>query len=491
MNLMSKCLQMMVPALILGFSLQANAETRQLSQSDLAADGEPVVLAAEGCNRAFHFSVNRAELRDVHAGHAAPPGQHWLVLDLAVENRMPVDLLYDLDYREDLLVASLSRQFYLLVNGRQVARRTLFENDEASAMPNDFILSYWGDRVEGRVVYPVPEAGVETLSLHYYHDQYTPAVVALLGEVVDETTQSPSQPVQTNDLMEIGVFGVEIASVWNGKEAADGMSWLAVDLRGRGHWSIDADALALDRQASPGERVRLPKVMEYVQAGGLLQVVADGENAYIRSDGLSTLSDEPPFLPDAMAGGRAVFQVPENADSLMLEVHFPEFRGPGIDEPIPDSMIFALRGDTVQPEHDDPLDRIEDEPTPLTLHGFKRVREFSEHRALTGESLLVLDASMRNTSPVGGMMKISDRIDLFTRDGARIELLGIYNRGPMKLSEPFWLPVGGSPRRFNLIYRLPIDAEVAELAYRGVSINTSLKLHDDPAETGIRLPVGQ
>ncbi len=461
-------------ALILG-GIAMGAEPQWLSPADLSAEGKSVSLAAEGCNRAFHFSINRAELRAEYAGHGAPPGQRWLVLDLAVESRMPVDLLYDLDYPEDLLVASLSRQFYLLVNRRQVARRVLFD-DDASAIPNNFVLAQWGQRVAGRVVYPVPEAGLETLSLHYYHDQYAPVAITLLGPGEVEPVPAPAQPVQANDLMEIGMFGTEFASDWNGQEADEGMIWLAVDLRGRGHWSIGADALALDRNASPDERVRMAKVMEYVEAAGLLQVVADGEHAYVRSQAHSTLPENPPFLPDAMAGGQALFQVPEDAASLVLEVHFPEFRGPEIDEPIPDSMRFALRGSTAKTATESVLAQIDDEPTPLTFHQALQVERFGPHRASTGETLLVLDASMRNTSPVGGMMSISGRLDLTTADGERIEWVGIYNRGRIKLAEPFWLPVGGAPRRFKLIYRLPDNALPIELAYRGVSVNTTMEL---------------
>lgn len=477
MNLLQKRLLALLPALLLCFCLAAQAEQRRLTAADLTAVDEPVALAAEGCNRAFHFSVSQAELRASHAGHAAPTGQRWLVLDLAVENRMPVDLLYDLGYREDILVASLSRQFYLLVNGRQIARRTLFENDGSAAMPNEFVLSGWGERIEGELVYPVPATDVKTLSLNYYHDEYAPVTLTLLGEAADSTTQAPIQPIQSNDLMEIGVFGVESAQKWNGRAAPDGMIWLAVDLRGRGHWSITADALALDREASPEQRVRLPKVMEYVEAQGLLQVVVDSKYAFVRDPELGTLSAEPAFLPDAMAGGVGVFAVPEGAESIVLQVHFPEFRGPGIDEPIPESMIFALEGPQVAPESEETAGSlIEDVPTPFTLHGVERTEAYADHAAGPDEQLLIVDASMRNTSPVGGMMNISTRVDLIIDDGELAEFVGVFNAGPMVLREPFWLPAGGQPRHFHLVFRAAADLSPKALDYRGVSLNTQLTL---------------
>jgi len=476
MDLTSVRVRVLLLALILGFGVLAEAAPGQLNPADLASVGRPIALAAEGCNRAFRFSVSRAELRADHAGHGAPPGQRWLVLDLAVENRMPVDLLYDLDYREDLLVASLSRQLYLLVNGHQVSRRALFGDAEAGAIPNNFVLSRWGEQIEGRMVYAVPAAGVESLSLRYYHDQYAPVVIALLGETAGERPQALDRSVQANDLMEIGVFGVESTREWNGRAAPDGMTWLAVDLRGRGFWSIDADALALDREASPEARVRLPKVMEYVEAQGLLQVVVDGEHAFVRDPELGTLSAEPAFLPDAMAGGVGVFPVPEGSESVMLEVHFPEFRGPGIDEPIPESMMFALEGQRVAPHSGKPLGLIEDVPTPFTLHAVDRTDTFGGVAAPANEQLLVLDASMRNTSAVGGMMSISSRVDLVTDGGELAEFVGIFNAGPMILAEPFWLPAGGDSRRFHLVYRAAEGVVPESLEYRGVSVNTRLAL---------------
>ncbi len=464
--------------LLPGLGRLAAAEPRALNAADLRTLGEPVALAAAGCNRAFHFSISRAELRADYAGHSAPLGQRWLVLDLAVENRMPVDLLYDLDYPEDLLVASMSRQSYLLINGLQVARRTLFGNHDAGAMPNEFVLPRWGEKVEGQIIFPIPEQGIESLSLRYYHDQYAPVVVNLLGNEPGKPYDTGRSDVlfQANGLMEMGVFGAEFSESIQGTPAADGMQWLTVDLRGRSFWTIEADALALERQASPTEKVDLLKVIEYVEAGGLVQVVADGEHAYLRNHELSTLPVEPPFLPDAMAGGQAVFQVPASAESLMLELHFPEFRGPGIDEPIPDSMIFALQGDAIQPVYDDLFGEIADQPTPLSLHGLERMSQFASHRADDGQILLILDASMRNTSQVGGMMNISERIDLMAEDGAAIEFVGLYNRGPVLLEEPFWLPAGGAPRRFRLVYRLPADDKPVELIYRGVSINRTVAL---------------
>lgn len=465
--------------LLLFFSLStshAGELPARLNAVDLELDSSHL-LSAEGCNRALHFRVTGIELQDRYAGHAPPPGQHWLVIDARVENRMPADLLFDLDYREEILIASLQRQFYLLINGKLVTRRVLFDDDE-SAMDDGFVLGQIGQSKSGRLVYPVPAEGVESLSLRYYHDEFAPAVVVLMGQDDGDAASMPasSGSVKSNDLMTIGMMGASFQPDWHGQAAPDGMEWLVVDLRGQGTWVIEADALALNRAAEPAEKINLPKVMEYVQAQGLLTAVADGQYGYPRDLPLSLIPDEPAFLPDAFAGGRAVFPVPTGAESIQLEVHFPEFRGPGIATPIPDSMTFVLRGDPSEVMKADELAGIDDEPTPFTLHALNQLDQFHHHIAGPGQTLIVLDASMRNTSPVGGMMAISSRIDLLTADGSKLELLGAYSRGSAPLAEPFWLPAGGASRRFNLVYRAQADSLPEELAYRGVSINTTVPL---------------
>ncbi len=459
-------------ALILGLSAsQAGELPARLNAVDLELNS-PHSLSAEGCNRALHFRVTGMELRDRYAGHAPPPGQHWLVMDARVENRMPADLLFDLDYREEILIASLQRQLYLLVNGKLVTRRVLFDDDEG-AMENNFVLGQIGHSMGGRLVYPVPAEGIETLSLRYYHDEFAPAIVSLLGQ--EGVASQPSQ-IQTNELMTIGVTGTSFQQEWHGQAAPKGMEWLVVDLRGQGTWTIEADALALDRSADPRDKIELPKVMEYVQAQGLLTAVADGQYAYPRDLSLSLIPDEPAFLPDAFAGGKAVFPVPTDAETIELEVHFPEFRGPGITTPIPNSMTFVLKGGPTSPAHSTALANIEDEPTPFTLHALEQHTQFADYIAEPDQTLIVLDASMRNTSPVGGMMAISSRIDLLTADDSKLELLGAYSRGSVPLAEPFWLPTGGALRRFNLVYRAHANSLPEKLAYRGVSINTTVPL---------------
>lgn len=431
-------------------------------------------LAAEGCNRALHMRVTQWELRDEHGGEQPPPGHRWLVLSLEVESIMPIDLMFDLNYQEAVLIGSLKRQGYLLVNGEQVYRRAELEGD-SDAIADSFVLGRAGATLSGSLVYAVPASGIESLSLHYYHDEYAPLVISLLAgdKRQPDIGREAAQQVEANELMEIGVHSVDLHESWQDRAAPPGMAWLAVDLRGRGLWRTTADALALDRDADPTAEITLPRVMEYVEGQGLLQAVVDTTHGYVRNSELSSLPDNPAWLPDAWAGGMAVYAVPEDAERIELVAYFPEFRAAGITSDIRPPMRFILREGTPPTEDAEPLVLIEDEPTPVTIHALGVRDTFAGHHAGEGKTLVLVEAEMTNLSGTGGMMEVASRFRLQAPQG---ELVAAYQRGPTELVEPFWLPANNEPRRFMLLYRLTALADEIEFEYGGVAVNQVFRL---------------
>ena len=441
----------------------------QPTPGQLEQTAEFDALSIEGCNRAMLFRVSALSVHDQLDGKTPPSGHRWLALDLSVANHMPADLLFDLDYEEAVLIASLVRQMFLLVNGETVYRSV----PELTTLEDNFILPRIGASRSGRVVYPIPESELNSLSLRYYHDQYSPAVLALAGrESLQTTLPGPvAQSIQANDVLSLAVRDSQQVDTWQGQNPPQGMQWLVVDVAGISHWTLQADALALDRDAEVKAKVQLAKAMEYVEARGLLQAVVDGRHGYIREQALGTLPQDPVLLPEAWAGGKAVFPVPRDASRIELVAHYPEFRGQGIDDGIPPTGRFVLlEGDT--PPAPETRLSIADRPTPFSLHSATLVEQFGQHQASRGERLLLVQASMQNSSDTGGMMNISSRLSLKGNNGQSLELLGAYQRGPVKLQEPFWLPAGGEPRAFSLVYRAPQDIDQVSLEYRGVSVNT-------------------
>lgn len=55
-------------------------------------------------------------------------------------------------------------------------------------------------------------------------------------------------------------------------------------------------------------------------------------------------------------------------------------------------------------------------------------------------------------------------------------MVAAYQRGPIELDEPFWLPANDEPRHFMLLYRFAEPAESQEFEYRGVSVNQQVSL---------------
>ncbi|MCK8516364.1 hypothetical protein M0534_08500 [Methylonatrum kenyense] len=462
--------------LLLPMAPAAQPISEPLGPDQLAELERHQSLALSDCNRAISLHVTGARLQDGLDGESPADGDRWLVLDLRFDNWMPADLLFGLNYPEPILIASLERQLYLLANGARINRATLPAD---SGMTDEFVLPHVGASASGQVAYRVPTDGLQALSLHYYHDEYAPLRVSLVD---GEATASDALDSAENDLMRIGIHDVSLHEQWRGEAAPEGMQWVAVDLRGTSLWTIEADARALDVSADLDARAEVPKVMEYMEASGLLQLVVDQQHGYLRRNDLGTLPADPPWLPDATAGGLAVFPVPEQADQVELVAHFPQFRATDIPqrnrEPIRFTLDLALESDrsTEGMASTEVLLEIADEPTPFQLHDLREAETFATHSAEPDTQLLLLTGSLRNESDTGGMMPISNRLTLVDADEQTIEPLAVYQPGPLALEEPFWLPAGGEARRFTAVYRIDAATETLTLDYTGVSHSEVVEL---------------
>jgi hypothetical protein len=449
--------------------LALGAATPALAQSP-CAEAVQERLPALGCNRAFTLQVQEMAFHDELNGQPAPAGWRWVTLEVSFDSWMPSDLVFGLGYPEALLVASLERQLYLLVDDRQVVRPTLPAD---SSLRDEFVLPRSGARRQGEVTFAVPDDALSQLSLHYYHDQYAPIVVPLLGERADPGEGREATGRQAgHDLFALGVHGAARHERWQGEAAPEGMQWLVVDLRGQGEWRTPVDARALDPSAEPDAEASLRRVMEYIEAPGLLQAVVDGRHGYVRDLALSTLETDPALLPDAWAGGEAVFPIPEAAEHVELVAYMPQFGGTDISSEIRPALRFTLEEGEREPEAE-PRAVIEDGPIRFRVHDLARVDALAGHVAEEGEALVWIEAAMANQSEVGGMMEVGHRLRPRAPEG---ELLGVYQAGPMPQPEPFWLPAGDEPRHFQLLYRYPADVETLEFEYGGVAVVETLAL---------------
>lgn len=457
---MTRLNSFLVIIVLLAFGLSAQAEDSWLQDTEL-----PI----PGCSRGLHIQVHDMATDTALSNDSLPANHRWLTLDISFENRTATDLIFDLGYPELLGIDSLHRQLFLLVNDRSVYRVAATGN----GLVDSFRLNYLGASQRGTVTFPIPESGVDRLSLHYYHDHFGPVRLALLGSIPESTTASANQSIelQSNSLMEISLHDFELTDQWAGESAPTGMQWLVAEIHGRSFWQIDRPARAMDPDASIDARAALPKVLEYLEARGLLLAVVDHDWAFPRTSGLGGLPEDPVFLPDHSAGGTMVFAIPADAERVELVTYFPEFQGEGIRNGTLEPLRFTLsEGESSPAGTSSSLLVIDDSPVPFTVESAESVQKFGPLTADAGQKLLVLHAVQRNDSETGGMMRISHRPRLML-DGhdSPLEAEAAFNRGPVPLVEPFWLPAGTEHRRFTLVYRLPADATVQSIDYRGVS----------------------
>ena len=443
-------------------------------QQQLSAAGLP----ASGCNRAFSLHVTDMRFDTSFDGEAAPPGRQWLIMDVRFDNWITADLIYKLGYQEAVLVGSLARQLYLLVDDRLVVRPRL----PAAAPGGDtFVLGQVGSQKDVRVAFAIPEEECSSLILSYHHDQYADIVIPLMGEVTDAREQRQSALQQGgNDVMSLGLHDVSFHDSWLGEPAPEGMHWLVADLRGQSEWQTQIDALAVRSGAEAAAKAPLPRVMEYVGGDVMLQAVVDGQYSYLREQRLSSLQVTPAWLTHAWAGGDAVFAIPRDAEQVELVAYFGEFIAPGIASlkrsPI---RLPVSEGEPLsEGASSSSLMEIADSPTPVTLHGASTVENFAGHQAEDGETLLLLDVSMANTSDEGGMMRVSERFQVVSTEGQSLMPVGVYLPGPQALAEPFLLPAQDQ-RRFRLLYRLNSASTALQLEYAGVSVNERVPLGID------------
>jgi hypothetical protein len=418
-----------------------------------------------GCNRALSLHLRSARLADEFNGHTPPPAHRWLVTELAFENHMPVDLVLGLNYQEGVLIGSIKRQLFLRVNGARAYRAA---QAEQVALDSGFVIPGIGAVAEATVIWPVPEDDLASLSLHYYHDQYRPIAVPSPRRANRIGARLPSN-ARTTTCWAWPCTAIERVDSFAGQAAPEGMQWLVVDLRGQGNWTTPADARALDVSAPLEDQAELRRVLEYLEAAGLLQVRVDGRHAYRRESSLSSLPENPPLLPDFEVGGLAVFPIPADAGKIELLAQFPQIGGRGISCRHPPNHGFPeLEDGPVPSGAETALLEIEDAPVPLRILGIERVDQFAGHQAEDGEELLLLTADHRNLSGNGGMMRISNRLGF--QQGVQLE--GLYLRGPLALAEPYWLPPGDEAREFQILLRAPAgqdQLDQLDIRYGGVS----------------------
>lgn len=421
---------------------------------------------ASACNRGLDLHVHAARLEPAPAnGSDGSLSGGRLTLDIEFENRIAGDLVLQLNYPEAIAIGTLPRQLFITIDDRIILRALPSEAiGEASTLP------FLGAAVRGAVQFPWPDQPFERVTLHYFHDRFGPIELTLFGGDPVEEAGPAAQASAGNDLFRLDVHEPRFLDEHEGEAAPAGMQWLLADLRGESLWQVDRPARAIDATAAIDDQTELGRALEYLSAEPMLLAVVDGTQAYPRRIGRGTLEPEPVFLPGRKLGGTAVFPVPLGASSVEIVAYFAMVDGEGTERHEPPPLRLQVHGQRAGQDDTSAWLEFDDGPIGLRLHDFRIADRFLELEAGEDELLAVIDLSMQNSGPTGGMMRVASRFGLAADEGAEAVLAeGVFQGEVDRLAEPFWLPPAGEPRRLQLVFRVPADQSLNQLRYNGVS----------------------
>lgn len=448
----------------------AAAEPRRIPAS--APLGEPLDVHVHGRNRGLGLSVRGARLSP------APDAGLFLELDTVWENRLPLDLIYGLDYGEGGKVGDVTRQLFLLVDGSRVARVLEADGDGEELLPKSFQLPEPGAVREGKVTFPIRGAGdppFQTLELRFYSQSFAPIIVRLTEATNAPGSDSPALEEAKAPMARLSLHGAQATDEIHGQTSPEGMEWIVADLRGQSLIEREVDARALDAEAPDDAKAPLGIVYEYLESRETLQLLVDDSYAYRPRWELGSLPEDPPFFPDVAAGGELVFLVPEGAARIELCCFFPETRlTTGESFGVPEPACFTIRDGEPLPEEGAPLEEFPDRPVPVEVRGFEFAERFMGERSPSGKRWVIVDLSVENVGEEPGLYEVEKRFRL-EADGKAAPPHPASSLGPRAPPDPLWLPAGAR-RSFQLVFEVPADAGTARLVHGGIKRQSSVAL---------------
>jgi hypothetical protein len=397
----------------------------------------PAPAALEGLTRALRLTILGTSERPAYAGWNAPSGSA-LVLDVELENLIPLALVKENKVPVQYRVPVLADHLYLVVDGRRVSRVRSEADDWPGHLPLKMLtLDRLGARLRGNVVFDVGPS--TSLELRYYDFMHGHVRIPLKG-VAPES--KPILPPLRNEAIEVAVHGFR-------REGGR----VKVDLRARSVIEIDSDATAFDPKAAPGARFMMGTVADWKEARKHLQLVVDGVLAVATED----YPDAPRYLPDVFTGAEATFAVPDKSASLELRCDFPNAGFPDGKVIRPRGITFLLEGAVPAPKEVAPIAKIDDGIFQVEIVGQALVK-----------NLLTLDVVVRNTGASLEMFQTPEQLKYTTEKGQAVALHPSTFTGPRAPLKLLGVPPGGR-RAFQAVFAVPETDRRPRLTYAGVT----------------------
>lgn len=459
----------LLAVLVLGAVCAVSTRAAAAAEGDWET-GKTYPLRLTGNNRAVKLSVANASFAQRYGETAAAPGRRLLILNTRWANLIPLTLIEEKQVPTEYKVPNLADHLYLVVDGRVAARLAPNAADLPGHVPvRDFKLEKVGDILAGNVVFDVAAAdGAESLELRFYDYAHGHIVVPLKTPSTPLAAPKPLSPPLKNEVVEVAAYGLERLPEVAGRKAPAGMTFVAVDLRARSLFTTEADATAFDPKAKPGAKTQLGYVADWKESRRYLQLVADGEYAYMPEAQGTTLAEEPRFLPDVMTGDTVVFLAPESAKSLELRCDFPNAKastGGAVFRP--KGLTLALEGKRPAMTQRQAITFVDDDVYRISVVGQQQADTFAGEKA--AGKFLVLDVTVANSgSRNGEFFQTKEQLKYANASGQQAELSAVTFQGPRRPPELLWIPPG-ERRTFQAVFDITADEKTPRLAFRGVS----------------------
>lgn len=439
---------------------------------EMPEGGKTLRIYGNDAHQGMAITVYEWRTEDLWQGKEAPKDKQYLILEVGIENQMDFRLIERLEYESAIQVAGLQNKAYLVINQRRIIRHPKSATFFKGHLPNQFVLSTLGQVAEGQIIFEIPNEGIESLDFVLYHDEFPSLSIKILGEASAATETVELITQSQNEVLELGLYHVEKVP-----SPLEGHQRLILDLRGRSKMSRKADSAALDPRVAVSENQPIDHAipLDYQYFSDLVALVLPDERGIAPTDIDSEFPTLPSFLPDRMAGGKLVFDIPEAyaGHALKLKAWFPTLRlaGDGGGTSVnPAPIELTIQAGTTTKNPPPPLIIFPDGDLTLEVLTVEANKVLFKQSAPEEKKWVKVQARLMNAGDQPGFMPMQKRFG-FTHDNKRIvsETSEVV-RSPFHPRERFYLPAKDS-RVFELLFQVPEDWESAYFDYRGVKSN--------------------
>ena len=476
-NLGGASLVALLPVLTCG---SARAEVVQLEPERI------IPITASDSNRAVRLSLHSIARTNSWLGSAAPRGNEFVVLHTLWENILSPATVRTHQLPVAYTIPSLRDHVYCILNGSQLLS---LANVGGPGMlrAGALRLAAPGSIQLGRIVFQIPAASeIQALELRVYDFAHGPMSLPLVGTAVGADGPGPVSPPQRNEIIEVGVFGVEALPELDGKTAPPGMEFVRLDLRARSLLEVEADATAFDPSVSAGTRITVQTMTDWADWKKHVAVLVDGEYAY-PPHAATRLPKKIRLLPDRMTGGALYALVPKVRSSLALQCEFPNAHVVSTTTALrPAGLQLAIDGEPPEFPDAPPLAAIEDDNFRISILREEVTDELPGRKTPVRTRYLSVDVTIENTGEYGEFFQPVRQLSFLNEHGRESGMLSGRLSTPHAPPDLLWIP-SRSRRRFRAMYGISDKTTTRRLTYRGTTLAEVLTL--DTGATEVAAPI--